>query len=151
MNAQVILHGCNDSSSVILNFATNFYVNLHKKHLEILSKINSAMYSLILRLSLFPRVVLKSKYGFKWLCIFIFFTNPRPPIFLIIWGSQSSLWNALSKTNFLSSQRNINKAFYTKYICSRSQSVDSFKSFLFIFFISFPAKKTLLRRHKHCL
>ena len=77
----------------------------------------------------------------KELGFLIFQSTSKFQIFLMTRGSQSSLWNALSKTNFLSSQRNINKAFYTKYICSRSQSVDSFKSFLLIFFISFPAKK----------
>ena len=46
------------------------------------------------------------------------------------------------KTNFLSSQRNINKEMlHQVHICKKSRSVDRLKSFLHVFFISFPVKR----------
>ena len=46
------------------------------------------------------------------------------------------------KTNFLSSQRNINKEMlHQVHICKKSRSVDRLKSFPHVFFISFPVKR----------
>lgn len=124
---------------VILN-RLPFMINWNK--LLILSN-NSRNYISYLAIQIkWIEIAIYCYHYYQWDICFRFQRIPLCIKYPMIWGTQSSLWNALSKRISFHHRETLTKKCYIK--CTsvkKSRSVDRLKSFLHVFFISFPVKR----------